>query len=444
MKLVEHPVKRTLFSMALPMLVGTIAMNAYNLADTWYVSRLGTIPLAAMGFTFPVVMLFTFLAGGIGTGITALTSHAIGRSDKTSGSRIVTHGVLFMALFALLLSIAGYVTIDIVFRRLGANTEVFPYIQRYMGIWYLGAVTMIFPMTGNGILIAMGDSKSASLFMATGAILNCILDPIMIYGWLGFPAMGIAGAALATVIAQFIAALWLFYLLTYKHKLLHLAHPDLSTFTTTIRKILGFAIPGSISMMLMPISAGVITALLSRHGNEAVAAASAAGRVEMFAFVIPMALGMSLMPFISQNYGAGRMDRIYQAKRYAINFAFIYGIVIAGIFFAAAPLMARLFTDNATVMEIFIAYVRTISFGYGMMEIHRYSGFMMTGMHKPVYATLLNMVRVVVLLIPLSYVGSLVWGVRGIFYGRLITDIVAGAIGLLWVGVVIQRKMIAK
>lgn len=444
MKLVEHSVKRTLFSMALPMLVGTIAMNAYNLADTWYVSRLGTIPLAAMGFTFPVVMLFTFLAGGIGTGITALTSHAIGRADKPAASRIVTHGVLFMVLFAAILSVVGYMTIDAVFTRLGADGNVFPFVQRYMRIWYAGAVTMIFPMTGNGILIAMGDSRSASLFMATGAVLNCIFDPIMIYGWLGFPAMGIAGAALATVIAQFIAAAWLFYLLTYKHKLLHLTRPDFSVFTTTIRTILGFAIPGSISMMLMPISAGVITALLSRHGNEAVAAASAAGRVEMFAFVIPMALGMSLMPFISQNYGAGRMDRIRQAKRYSMNFAFIYGIAIALIFFVAAPAMARIFTDDATVMTIFIAYVRTISFGYGMMEIHRYSGFMMTGMHKPVYATLLNMVRVVVLLIPLSYVGSVVWGVRGIFYGRLVTDIAAGMIGVLWVGNIMQRKMIAK
>ena len=439
-KLTESNVKSTLFHMAVPMLVGTIAMNTYNFADTYFVAKLGTIPLAAMGFTFPVVMLLTFIAGGIGTGVTTLTSHALGRADKESASRMVTHGAIMVLLLSALLSIVGFLTIEPIFARLGANEETLPLIKGYMNTWYMGSVFMAFPMMGNGILIALGDSKAASRFMAFGAILNCILDPIMIFGLLGFPALGIWGAALATVISQAVSSIWLFWLLSKKYDLLHIKIPKADAFFRSCRRILGFAIPGSLSMMLMPISAGVITALISKHGNEAVAAASAASRIEMFAFVIPMALGMSLVPFVSQNFGAGRFDRIHQARQYSMKFAFWYGIAIALIFFFTAPFLARIFTEDAKVEEIFILYIRTVSFGYGMMEIHRYCGFFLTGTHKPVYATLLNAYRVLILLIPISYLGSIYFGIHGIFLGRLITDVTAGITGYILVSKMLRMK----
>jgi len=430
-KLTESSVRTTLFRMAFPMLTGTIAMNTYNLVDTWYVSQLGTIPLAAMGFTFPVVMLFTFIAGGIGTGVTTLTSHALGKLERKTASLIVTHGVILVAILSAILSIIGYLTIGTIFGKLGANEQTLPLVKGYMRTWYIGAIFMAFPMMGNGILIALGDSRSASRFMATGAIANCILDPIFIFGWLGFPALGIWGAALATVLAQFISSMWLFYLLTRKHHLLRLMQPQFSLFFSTCKRIMGFAIPGSISMMLMPISSAVITALISKHGNEAVAATSAASRIEMFAFVIPMALGMSLVPFVSQNFGAKRFDRINEARIYATRFAFFYGLFIAIVFYLIAPFLSEIFTKDVAVAKIFISYVRTVSFGYGMMEVHRYCGFFLTGIHKPIIATILNGFRIMVLLIPLSILGSSYFGITGIFTGRLITDIIAGTLGLL-------------
>ncbi len=440
-KLIKYDVKKTLLRMALPMLIGTITMNAYNLADTWYVSQLGTLPLAAMGFTFPVVMFFTFIAGGVGTGVTALSSNAFGRKDYKDASHIVTHGAILIILLSAVLAAGGFFSIDAIFSKLGADEKTLPLVKGYMETWYVGAVFMAMPMMGNGILIALGDSKSASRFMAFGAIVNIILDPIFIFGWLGLAPMGIFGAALATVLSQAVSTLWLFYLLSVKHKLLNFRQPNLDLMTASWRKITGFAIPASLTMMLMPVSAGVITALISRHGVEAVAAASAASRIEMFAFVIPMALGMSLTPFVSQNYGGNRMDRIIDARRYATKFALYYGVFIAAAFFISAPYLAKLFTEDVKVIEIFILYVRTISFGYGMMEVHRYSGFFLTGMNRPVFTTILNCIRILVLLIPLSFIGSYYRGVAGIFAGRLITDVISGSVGMIWVGSIIKGQM---
>ncbi|OGV54532.1 MAG: hypothetical protein A2X45_10055 [Lentisphaerae bacterium GWF2_50_93] len=430
--LVNRDVRRTLFSMAFPMLAGTFAMNAYSLTDMWFVSRLGTLPMAAMGFVFPVIMILTCVAGGIGTGVMTLVSHSLGRHDHKLAARITSHGLLLTTLATLLLAIIGYFSVEPVFSWLGADASTLPHIRKYMAIWYLGALTMSLPMLGNGILISTGDSKSASHVMMIGPAINVVLNPIMIFGYLGFPAMGIAGSALATVVAQAISAVWLLILLDKRHGLLKFAPLEISACLTSFKNILSFGIPSILSMILMPVSATVITKILSSLGNEAVAASGAAGRIEMFAFIIPMSLGMSLTPFVSQNFGAERIDRIKEAIEVSTRFAIIYGIAVSIVFFLSAPFMASMFTSDAKVSEILVSYIRIISFGYGMMEVHRYCGFVLTGLHRPASATVLNSVRVLVLLIPLSYLGVYLGGVKGVFIGRLATDLLAGGIGIAW------------
>lgn len=431
--LVRDGVRRTLFNMAFPMLAGTFAMTAYNLTDTWFVSRLGTLPLAAMGYTFPVVMLLTCVAGGIGAGVTALVSHAIGRHAHEEAARVVTHGIVLIMSVSLVMTVAGYLSIDFVFARFGADDSTRPLVGEYMRTWYVGAVFMALPMLGNGILIATGDSKAASRFMILGTVLNAILDPIMIFGYCGCPAMGMRGAALATVIAQAISTAWLILLLRKKHRLLVFRKEGVGRYIATFGRILRLGIPSILSMMLMPVASGVITRLLSHFGSEAVAAAGAAGRIEMFAFVVPMALGISLTPFMSQNYGANRMDRVREAFVLGTRFALIYGGGIAALFFMGARWLAGIFSDDPAVGVYLVAYIRIISFGYGMMEVHRYCGFVLTGLHKPGQAALLNLIRVILLLIPLSCAGAYFYGVRGMFLGRLTADILAGCAGMAWV-----------
>ena len=431
--LVRRSVTRTLVSMALPMLAGTFAMNAYNLTDTWFVSRLGTLPLAAMGFTFPVVMLLRCVAFGIGFGVTTLVSHAIGRHSHDDAARLVTHGMMLILAVTAAVAAAGYLLIAPVFTALGADGGALPLIGDYMRTWYLGAVFMVLPMLGNGILISAGDSKAASGMIILGTAINVVLDPIMIFGLLGCPAMGIRGAALATIISQAVSTLWLIRLLTSKHRLLTWKRWKPGQYLGSLRSITRFAVPSILSMVLMPISATVITRLLSEFGPEVIAATGAASRIEMFAFMVPMALGISLTPFVSQNFGAGRIDRLREARKVTTLFALGYGGATAVAFFVAAPWMAAAFTDDPKVAATLVSYVRIVSFGYGMMEAHRYCGFFLTGMHRPVSATVLNAVRVLVLLIPLSVLGARFWGVGGVFGGRLATDLLVGIVGMIWV-----------
>ena len=430
--LVQNSVKRTLFAMAFPMLAGTFAMNAYNLTDAWFVAQLGTYALAAIGFTFPVIMLLSCVSMGLGSGITTLTSHALGRKDHEAAAHFATYGMAFACLVSAGMAVAGYFSITPIFTRLGADEHTLPLIGAYMRIWYIGAPTMCLPMIGNGILISMGDSRNASRLMMLGTLLNLLLNPIFIFGWLGLPAMGIRGSALATVIAQAVSMAWLLRLLL-KYRLLKVSGWHFHDAMKAAKRILRFGVPGILSTAMMPISATVITRILSGFGHEAVAACGVAGRIEMFAFIIPMALGMSMTPFISQNYGASRLDRIREAVGLSYRFALGYGVGVAVLFWIFARPLGALFSSDPIVVDILVSYIRIIAFGYGLMETHRYSGMILTGMHRPMSATVLNMIRIVVLMIPLSCLGANLYGVRGVFVGRLVTDILVGVIGILWV-----------
>jgi len=438
-KLTQGSVTRTLFFMALPMLGGTFAMNAFNLTDTWFVAQLGNqtgsvLPLAAMGFSFPVVMFLICIVHGVSMGATVVIAKALGQSDHEQAKRLTTHALILAVLVVVVFSAIGLLTINPLFRALGADGEVLPLIRKYMTVWYLGVVFMVMPMVAEGIIRATGDTARPSLIMFGGSVLNMILDPIMIFGLIGFPRMGIVGAALATVICRAIACVAVIWVLVHYHDLLHFRMPGWARVRQSWRAILHIGLPASLSNLLMPIAGGVITRLVAHYGDKpAVAACAAGSRLEMLAFMVPMCLGMSLLPFVGQNFGAGRLDRVREGAKISMIFAFSFGLVTFVLFFTFAPQMARLFVKDPEAQRYLTLYLRIISIGYGMMEMHRYSGFLLNGIHKPLHATGVNVVRVVVLLVPLSLVGgAFLGGIVGVFWGRVAADVVSAIVGVLW------------
>ncbi|MDD5539008.1 MAG: MATE family efflux transporter [Candidatus Omnitrophica bacterium] len=438
--LVRDRVLPTIMRMAVPMLAGTFAMNAYNLTDTWFVSRLGTDALAAMSFTFPVVMLLGFVMRGLGTGAMTVVAHALGRGKQKTAARITTHAAFLSSGVALCLTVAGLLTIRPLFTRLGATGEMLVLTQRYMWIWYCGLVIRVIQMMFADIIIGTGNTKAVSFLMVAGTALNFVLDPMMIFGLWGWPKMGIQGAALATVISETLVLMWAYYFIHKRyHLILFTSHTRLRI-VASWRRILRIGIPTVLSSVLTPISAAVVIKIVSGFGEAAVAATGVAGRIEMFAFMIPMTVGMSLVPFVAQNYGARRFDRIKTVRKGAMMFALIFGFVIAGVFLLIARPLGRLFSSDSEVVDILVRYIYITCFGYGFLEVHRYAGFCMTGIHQPVASAFLNAVRVIVLMIPLAYFGAKFFGISGIFWGRLATDICSAIIGIVWTGKILKRE----
>lgn len=437
--LVRDKVFPTILRMAVPMLAGTFAMNAYNLVDTWFVSRLGTDALAAMSFTFPVVMLLGFVMRGLGTGAMTVVAHAIGRGKQKTAARITTHAAFLSSVVALCLTAAGLSTIKPLFMRLGATGEVLVLTQQYMAVWYYGLVFRVLHLMFADIIIGAGHTKAVSLLMVAGTVLNFILDPIMIFGLWGFPRMGIQGAALATVISETLVLVAAFQFIHRRYHLILFASHSFYRVVASWRRILRIGIPTTLSSILTPLSAAIVIKIVAGFGEAAVAAVGVASRIEMFAFMIPMTVGISLVPFVAQNYGAGRFDRIRVVRQGTMLFALGFGFIIAVVFLIIARPLGQIFSSDPEVVNILVRYICMTCFGYGFLEVHRYATFYLTGIQQPVLSACLTAIRVIILMIPLAYFGAKLFGISGIFWGRLLTDISSAIIGIIVTGRILKK-----
>lgn len=419
----------TMLKTALSMLAGTLAMSGYNIVDTYFVGQLGRIPLAAMGFTFPVIMLIGCVFRGLGTGIMTTSAQAIGSSNHDKAAKLLTAGLLETLLISFLIAAVGILTMKPTFRFCGATAEVLPDLYGYMSIWYLGCCTASAGMVGNDLLIAAGDSKVASAMMMLGMLLNAALDPVFIMGVGPIPGLGIRGAAIATVASQFISAFTILIILHRRHHFLILHRLPWSLVRGAWSLITKYAVPSTIGMLMMPVGVFVTTRITAEFGTAAVAGAAAAGRLEMLAFIFPMALGISLVPMIGQNYGGKCYARIRNCLTFSMSFAFLFLLAVGILYLFIMPYVVGFFSPDPEVRKVILLYMRIVPFGFGMIEIHRYSGFFFTACGQPVAAAWLNGFRIIGLMIPLSLLALFLDSLQWLFWGRLIADVVAGGTG---------------
>ncbi len=421
------------------MLIGTIALSLYNVVDTYFVGKLGTGPLAAMGFTLPVVMLCGCIFRGIFAGIMTISGQAIGAQDKQKAQETVRSGFYLAVLLSFLLAVIGKCYSHLVFHKLGASGETLEMVCGYMDIWFLGCVTGMVGVLGGDILIVVGDTKMASLAILSGTMTNVVLDYGLIFGNLGLPKMGIRGAALATIISQALCAILPWVLISNKYGLMRWRPlPPAATLRYWKQEIV-FGVPVMLGSIILPVGQTVVTRIAAHFGDVAVAAMGAVNRLETLAFMIPMSVGFGLTAMTAQNYGAKAYDRLKQIYKTANLFAGLYLLLIAVVITLIADPLAHQFSNDPAVCDLMRKGLYIISWGFGLLEIHRYSGFFLTGCGKPLGGALLNIFRIVVLTIPLAFLAIWLESVLWLFWGRLISDVLAGSVGLVVSGAMIWR-----
>lgn len=225
--LLEDPIGRSLFRLSWPMLIGMMAMSLFNIADTWYVAQIGMNELAAMTFTFPVVMILNGLTLGIGMGATAIISQRFGAGDREQVRKLARDALLLALFLVVIVTLAGLVTMRPLFRALGADGEMLTMVAQYMRIWYMGTLFVVVPMVGNSAIRGTGDTKTPAWIMTFAAVGNIVLDPLFIFGLGPIPGMGLEGAAIATVLSRAMTMFAALYVLFYRDKLVLYALPKL-------------------------------------------------------------------------------------------------------------------------------------------------------------------------------------------------------------------------
>ncbi len=422
--LTQGPISKWLYKLTAPMVLGILAIFLFNLVDTYFVSMLGTAHLAAISFTFPATMMVMNLAIGLSIATGAVVSRAIGQKDSEETRNWVTSSFYLSIMVGVTMAIIGYSSQDWVFSMMGAEPDLIPLIRDYLDIWYIGCVFLVVMIAVNACIRATGNTKLPSLIMLLSAVINGILDPLLIFGIGPFPELGIEGAALATCISWLFAFIVIIRILI-KNNLLKFSIPNnvLSSWNSLIR----LGIPASLTNMLGPLANGIIVAWVATYGTHAVAAYGVGSRLEPLALIVIMALTASLPPFVGQNFGAGKLDRIQDALKTIIYFVIVWkaSVYLALVLFAEP--ISHLFSDEPAVRDIIKTFLYILPISYIGLGICLISTSTINALHKPKYSLMINILRLFVLYIPLAWAGHLWFGLEGIFWGCAIGNLLIGA-----------------
>ncbi|MEA1911504.1 MAG: MATE family efflux transporter, partial [Spirochaetota bacterium] len=302
-------------------------------------------------------------------------------------------------------------------------------------IWYIGVIFVVFPMVGNNIIRATGDMKTPAIIMTFAAIANMILDPFLIFGIGPFPEMGLAGAALATVLGRATTLLFAVIILI-KRELITFKKLTLKELFTSWKQILFIGVPASLTRIIDPLTMGIITRIVSIYGTAAVAGFGVATRLEMIVLMIIRSLAAVMIPFTGQNWGRGKMGRVSEAVKKAFKFSLFWSIITYGSFYFSSAFMAGLFNKDPVVINTVVIYLRIIALTYGFQGILLLSSSVLNAIGKPIHAIGLSLLRLLGLYIPLALIGSKMFGLPGIFTGGAIANLVSGvlaAIVVIWV-----------
>lgn len=414
------------------MTFGMITLMSFNLIDTFFVSLLGTEPLAAISFTFPISFTVISLAIGLGIGTSAVIGKVMGAGNKEEAKQDGTGALVMSFIMVAVLSTIGYFTIDPLFTLLGAEKSLLPLIHEYMDIWFIGSVFLVCPMVGNSVMRGFGDTKTPSIVMGFGALINAILDPLLIFGLGPFPELGLRGAAISTLISWSLGFLLVIYILVYKKQFILPRLGSFAGFIATSRKILKIGLPAAGANMLTPIAAAIMTAIIATFGNSAVGAFGVGSRIESIASLVVLALSMTLPPFVSQNLGAGNMNRVLDAYKATLKFVMIWQFAVYLLLCLSSGLIAAGFSDEPEVQHLIQLFIYILPLGYGLQGVIILTNSSFNALHLPMSALVLSVVRLFVFYVPFAYIGSKFGGIIGLFVGALIGNVFTAVIAYRW------------
>jgi putative MATE family efflux protein len=439
--LTDGPVGGHLVAMTVPVLLGIMTMMGQALIDAWFLGRVGDRALAAHAFSFPILMIVTSVAIGLGAGTSSVVARAIGAGDHRRARRLATDSLLLSFLITAAVSLLGIVTIDPLFRLLGAPQDMIPMIRGFMIILYSGVPFVVVGMVGMASMRATGDTRLPGKLMIFGSILNVVLDPILIFGVGPIPALGLNGAAMAALLARGAIFVGAMYLLRGRLNMVSFNKPVADELRKSWREILHVGLPAAGTNAIVPIGAAMITAMIARYGPEAVAGFGVANRIESMTLVVFYAMSAIIGPFVGQNLSAGKELRILQALRLCMLFCIASGLLIAAVLAALSSFLPSLFSSSADVIQIASLYlwIAPISYGaYGMVMVMNAS---FNGLGQPLPAVGISVGRIVVLYLPLATMGMLFFDARGIFAAFTVANIISGIVAYQWAKAAVHQRI---
>ena len=426
--------------MTVPVLFGIFTMMGQSFVDMWFIGQVGDRELAALSFSFPVLMVVSSVAIGLGAGTSSVVARAIGADDHRRARRLATDSQILSFGITAIIAVFGILTIAPLFRLLGAPEDMIPLISDYMTILYAGVPFVVVGMVGMSTMRATGDTRLPSMLMVLASVINIILDPILIFGIGPVPALELNGAAYAALIARGSIFMGTMYLMKVRLDLLTFNKPDRTELVHSWRDILHVGIPAAGTNAIIPIATGVITAMLAQYGPETVAGFGVASRVESLTLVMFYALSAIIGPFVGQNIAANRADRIYRALWLCTVFCLSVGLLMAALLALSGSFIPSLFSDSPEVVGVATTFLFIVPISYGTYGMVMVMNASFNGMGKPMPAVHISVGRMVIIYVPLAYLLDRLFPVWGIFAAYTIANVVTGIVAYAWARTSVQGQ----
>ena len=408
--------------------MGLVTVMGANLIETIYVSLLGTDELAALGFTFPLVMLLQSMTMGLGVGASSVVARKIGADERVQATYIISHSLLIVVIFVGIVSFLVSLTLSQIFDLLGAEKNIKSMALEFMEVWFYGLPFFAVAMVGTSLMRAAGDVATPGYLMAAGSFLQVLFGPALIFGFSEWDGFGLKGAAIAFIVARTTTFLFVIYFLN-KNKLLV---SSLDDFWLSTREVLHVGLPAIASNLIGPLSMTFITRLVAGYGSAAVAGFSLASRIETMLAMVVWAISMSVGPFVGQNWGARKFERVWKAVSLANIYAVSWGALSYVVLFLTSPVVLNTVTDELAVADAALTYLLIVPIGMGLMGISANASNSFNALGKPVPPLVMSVVQMLVLTIPLAIVGNFFLGFPGIFIGGVFAMLISASVIHIW------------
>ena len=428
--LTQGSVPKSLAKLTAPMVMGVSSSILVQTLEMGFIGQLSTQHVAAITFTFPLAMVLTSIALGIGIGTSSVIARVVGSGDHDDVARLGTHALILVAMLLAVLSAIAWMMIDPLFKVLGASSELMPLIHSYLDIYLPGTVLFTLAMIAGNIMRANGSANIPGVVMTVGALINLALDPFLIFGWFGLPRMELAGAATAmTVTRALTAGVLIYYVFNGK---MALAQNIWARFANSAKRILQVGLPAMATQLIGPVTAALITRMLAQHGEIVVAGFGVAGRIEAVAAIMLFALSGSIGPFVGQNWGAREVDRVRLGVRVSYQFCIAWGAFVAILLFLFGATLAKIIDDEPTVVAVAGFYLALVPWSYGFWGVLMMASASFNALGKPLPSTALSFLRMFIIYLPLATILNHLYGFQGIFIATLISNITLGIAAWWW------------
>lgn len=442
-KMGTMPENKLLLSMAVPMMISMLVQALYNIVDSIFVSRICEDALTAVSMAFPWQNIVIAIAVGFGVGINALLSRALGQKNAERVNQVAINGLLLAGLSYLLVLVAGLLGIRAYMRTQTDIESIVNYGITYLNICILCSFGVFVEITFERFLQATGRTVYSMITQLTGAITNIILDPILIFGLLGFPKMGIAGAAWATVIGQCVGAVVAVTLNHFKNPEVHLRLRHIRPNGKLMGEITAISIPSIIMSCISSLTCFVMNMILIAYSSTAVAVFGVYFKLQSFVFMPVFGLNNGMVPIIAYNYGAQKPERIHKTIR--LGMAYAVAIMAVGLLvFQLIPKQLLLMFDASDAMlGIGAPALRIMSLAFVFAGVGIASSSACQAFGYSVYSMLISIARQIVVLIPAAYLLSLTGVLRSIWFAFPIAEIVSLFLSLFFLRTTLKKTGMA-